>query len=68
MKKRTCWGCKALRHLQDMGCSLGYNNKGRYDSTLHVYEYAPQEECPKPMTYSKFIECTKARGYHPLKD
>lgn len=63
--KRTCSGCKALRFLQDMGCSLGYNNKDPNNSQLGIRVCAPQEPCPKPKTYKEFIQLTKSSGYYP---
>lgn len=52
--KRTCKGGKAIS-LQYGFCYLGYNTKIKYKLGF-ISEVIPLEECPKPMTNSKYVK------------
>lgn len=52
--KKTCKGCRALSHRNT--CLLGYKVAKHEHPTLPIKETAPAEECPKPMTSSKYIK------------
>lgn len=51
--KKTCDRCKALHEGQgeSFSCELGY--------AMNVEKGIPQEECPKPLTYSDLIKTPK---------
>lgn len=54
--KRTCNGCKAVGNLSSRDyCTLGYKTK--HKRVTYGLELLPSEECPKPMTNKKIIEC-----------
>lgn len=64
--KKTCNGCAAFQF--DYTCDLGYkiNKKENpfnemFGSVLKTKAYSgiPQEDCPKPLTYKKYLELKK---------
>ena len=56
--KRKCRGCRAYEydtiHVLKYKCSLGFK--------IHA-GYKPEEECPKPLTITKFVELLKLKEY-----
>lgn len=59
-QKKNCEGCRAIGQSQGQwaNCQLGYNNMGRYIPNMGIYEIKPQEPCPKPKTFSDYIEAS----------
>ena len=51
--KRTCYGCKAF---DADWCNLGYKTERVYNSKRRLYEVRPLENCPKPLTYDRWLK------------
>lgn len=51
--KQTCYGCRAF---DSFGCNLGYKNERVYNTKRRLYEVRPLEDCPKPITYDKWLK------------
>lgn len=49
----TCYGCKAL---DSDWCNLGFRNRRVYNPKRRLYEIKPEEDCPKPMTYERWLK------------
>lgn len=60
--KKSCLGCKALlSNLCALGYKIVYDSKEVYVKNKKdiVSFYRPSENCPKPMTNKKLVECVK---------
>lgn len=66
---KKCDGCKALQYEK---CLLGYEitykrkviNVG--NGNMETLKFSPIKQCPKPLTYKKYIECMEnLRSYNP---
>lgn len=63
--KRTCDGCKALWYHaeRNMGvCVLDHNILELFELHDNSGYYRPLEECPKPKTKQKLLECLRDAG------
>lgn len=73
--KRSCGGCKAFQNEFECKCELGYkitqikrnngliicNGRQYNESCLNNVSdnWKPLEECPKPLTYKKYVMLSK---------
>ena len=59
--KTNCNGCRALEYTSyNYSCRLGYKIITR-PVFKDIPEGIPQEECPKPLTYDRFIAIIQDR-------
>lgn len=61
--KRTCYGCRALDSsavLSGFSCALEYDHDSTWSGWVRTNPY-PKEECPKPKTWKRFMECIAER-------
>ena len=60
MKKRTCYGCRALSdHRRQPRCDLRFpilSVRANIEGLRGVSNPVPEEECPKPRTYKQFLD------------
>ena len=55
--KRTCFGCRSLDwNGHQKNCALGYKQGTNWHPKSLWSEPVPAEDCPKPLTYTKFFE------------
>jgi len=66
--KRTCNYCRALDERFGK-CTLGFKCKAYYYTVwsidnidIPMVKYIPQEDCPKPTTFTAYEKCAKKEG------
>ncbi|MFA5174744.1 MAG: hypothetical protein WC438_06180 [Candidatus Pacearchaeota archaeon] len=67
--KRNCENCRASKY-PSIGCELGYSNNTRFRPNKYnkyAREQYPTEECPKPLTYEKYIELRETQQNNIIK-
>jgi len=61
--KRTCNNCVALEKTDTNRCGLGYKINQNFEMMMGVSisNPKPAEECPKPITIGKYMNCRKTQ-------
>ncbi len=62
MKKRNCYGCRALRHSGAKStCLLGYRIRMKRNYPVLPTPAPVNGRCPKPVTHAKLAELLEVR-------